>query len=387
MQYIFWVCAGTIVFTYAVYPLVLLATYLVVQTGRELKYLFARRDRRLRDFAAGEEPALTIIIPAYNEEARLGAKIANLSRLDYPKSKLHVIFVSDGSTDGTNSILQELKDPEIEIIFLPTRTGKPSALNEAVSRARTEILVFSDAATLFATDALRKLVRHFADPRVGVVCGALQFEGTPQSVATEGIYWKFESMLRLMEGRLGATLTASGACYAARRQCVPQLAAEALIDDLIVPMHARRERYRVVYDPEATACELAAATIDGEFIRRVRIGAGSFRALHELSLIRLPFLTLLAFLCHKVLRWIVPFLLVGLLISSAVLWSALPYSALLALQLVFYLWAAVGFLLRGRKPLRYMLMGYFLLAMNVAFLIGFVRFLRGRQTVTWERVH
>lgn len=131
---------------------------------------------------------------------------------------MQILVVSDGSTDATNEILKNIPDPNVEVIFLPQRSGKATALNQGVLRARHEILVLSDASTLFAPDAVRNLARHFTDPSVGAVCGALRFHASSESQQTEGLYWKYESMIRLMEGRLGATLTASGAVYALRRK-------------------------------------------------------------------------------------------------------------------------------------------------------------------------
>ncbi len=266
-----------------------------------------------------ELPAVSIVIPAYNEEAHLPEKLANLRELDYPTAKLEVVFVSDGSTDRTNAILRALDDAKVQTVVLPVRQGKPNALNHGVARATHDILIFSDAATLFEPDALKKLVRHFADPKVGVVCGTLHFRGTTESRQTEGVYWKYESMLRLMENRLGATLTASGAMYALRRQCYRPLEANVLVEDFVIPMNARTLGYRVLYDPEAIATEFAADSVAGEFTRRVRIAVGSFRALGQFVRTPLRPFTRVAFFSHKLLRWILPALLIGLLASSALL--------------------------------------------------------------------
>src|SRR5437899_19822 len=238
-----------------------------------------------------------------------------------PSGRLEVIFVSDGSTDATNAILRAAGDPRIRCIYLPTRGGKSSALNQAVAKAHDEILIFSDAATRFAADAVQKLARHFADPRVGAVCGSLDFEASPESRQTEGVYWKYESMLRLMEARLGATLTASGAIYALRRKCYLPLATDAVIEDFVIPMNARRLGYEVVYDPEAVATDFAAASVRGEFTRRVRLAVGSFRNISELIRTPLPSFTRLAFFSHKLLRWVVPILLIGMFVSNALLWD------------------------------------------------------------------
>jgi cellulose synthase/poly-beta-1,6-N-acetylglucosamine synthase-like glycosyltransferase len=384
--WVFWVCLLLIAHTYILYPIVLFVASSLEQIRRDWRYLTRRRSRRHTALKPEHLPALSLIVPAYNEQDHLAGKIANLGELDYPPAKLEVVFVSDGSTDRTNEILQALDKPQIQALFLRVRAGKANALNRGVERAKHDILVFSDASTLFAPDALRQLVRHFEDPRVGVVCGALQFRGNDEYRQTEGVYWQYESMLRLMEGRLGATLTASGAVYALRRRCYVALPPDVIIEDFVVPMNARKLGYRVLYDPEVVATDFAASSVAGEFTRRVRIAAGSFRALHDLVRIPFHFFTYLAFFSHKLLRWILPFLLIGLLASSSLLWSSPAYRMAFIGQLLFYLWAGIGFLFRQRMlRFRYALVGYYLLAIHLAFLVGFFQFLRGRQ-VTWQRV-
>lgn len=387
-QFMFWMCLLVVIYTYLLYPAILFLVWVGSQVKRDLYYLTGRRNRRSRFLAPSDLPSLTMLIPAYNEETHLPDKLANLKQLDYPADKLQVIFISDGSTDGTNAILEKVSEPNVEIMLLSQRGGKPKALNQGVNRARHDLLIFSDAATLFAPDALQKLVRHFADSQVGAVCGALQFRGSRESQQTEGVYWGYESMLRLMESRLGATLTASGAIFAVRHDCYSPLDSDTVIEDFVIPMNARRLGYKVLYDPEAIATEFAAPSVTGEFRRRVRLAIGSFRNLGSFLRIPLQSFTRVAFLSHKVLRWMVPFLLIGMLVSNAVLYTNRFYGFLFIGQLLFYLWAALGFLLRQHmQKLRYGLVGYFLLLMNVAFLVGFVRFLLGKYEATWERAH
>ena len=388
MQLIFWICFSFIVYTYVIYALVLFLVYAVAQIGRDWRYLTQRRERRRQPLGADSLPAVSLIVAVHNEDSCLEKKLANLHQIDYPREKLEVIFVSDGSTDRTNEILAASRPEGIKLIVSQERRGKVEALNIGVGSASHEILVFSDASTMFATDAMRQLVRHFSNPAVGVVCGALTFVGTAESQQTEGVYWKYESMLRLMEARLGATLTASGAIYAIRRKCFPQLSADIWIEDFIIPMHARQLGYQVVYDPEATAIEVAAPGVSGEFARRVRLAVGSFRAMGKLARVPVDPLVLLGLVSHKILRWLVPFFLIGLLVSNLLLWRSPFYGAMLILQFFFYSWAGLGFLFRERmKNVRYALVGYFLLAMNAAFLVGFFRFLLRRGPTTWQRVN
>jgi cellulose synthase/poly-beta-1,6-N-acetylglucosamine synthase-like glycosyltransferase len=387
-KYVFWASFLLVAHTYLLYPIVLFLAYSLVQIRRDWHYLRSRRDSRSPSQSAMHLPPVTLIIAAYNEEASLRDKLDNIRRLDYPRDRLQVIVVSDGSTDRTNDILRAAADAEIQCIFLPTRGGKASALNHAVGEARHDVLIFSDAATLFAPSALRHLARHFADPRVGVVCGSLHFEASAESRQTEGVYWTYESMLRLMEARIGATLTASGAIYALRRCCYPRLPADTVLEDLVIPMNARKLGYRVLYDPEAVGTDFAASSVAGEFTRRVRVATGSFRALGQVVRTPLGPVTAFAFFSHKFLRWILPLPLIALLVSSGLLWDRPLYRAIFLGQLGFYLWATLGFLFRQRlQRLRFGLLGYYLLAIHLAFLVGFIHFLRGRKATAWQRVN
>jgi cellulose synthase/poly-beta-1,6-N-acetylglucosamine synthase-like glycosyltransferase len=387
MEVLFWVSSFFVLHTYLLYPLLLVVAATAVQTWRDLRYLHSRQERRQPSREALPLPGVSLIIPAYNEERHLPDKLQNLRALDYPRDRLQIIFVSDGSTDSTNDMLRSAESETVELILLPTRGGKSAALNRAVAGARHGIVVFSDAATLFARDAVQKLVRPFADPRVGVVCGSLQFQASAESRETEGVYWGYESMIRLMESRLGVTLSGSGAIYALRRECFVPLAAETLVEDLVVPMNARALGYRVLYEPEARATDFAASTVAGEFTRRVRIATGSFQVLGRLLRAPLDARTKFAFVSHKVLRWIIPFLLIGMLVSSASLWEQPFYRALFLGQVLFYAWGALGYALRARVPrVRYMLLGYYLVAMHLAFLVGFVHFLFRHNEAGWRRV-
>lgn len=386
-EWVFWGSLLLVAHTYLLYPVSLFVMYALEGARRDWSYLRTRTDRRLGGVSRGELPAVSLIIAAHNEAQHLPAKLANLAQLDYPRDRLEVIVVSDASTDGTNAILQRVEDPTVHTVLLPVRGGKCNALNHGVAQVKHDILVFSDAATMFAPDAVAALVRPFADSKVGVVCGALQFEGSAESRQTEGVYWSYENMLRLMEARLGVTLTASGAIYAVRRQCFPMLHTDTLTEDLVVPLAARRLGYRVVFEPEAQAVDFAASTVAGEFTRRVRVATGSFRSLRDLTRTPMSPLTAFAFFSHKFLRWMMPFLLLGLLASSAVLWARPFYRAALVGQGLFYLWAGLGYLGRHRvRGVRYALIAYYLVAIHLAYLVGFVRVVTGRRQATWQRV-
>jgi cellulose synthase/poly-beta-1,6-N-acetylglucosamine synthase-like glycosyltransferase len=386
-QWVFWISVSLVLYSYFLYPLLLFVIYSLEQIRRDLNYLPSRRDRRVGEPALAQFPGITFVIAAHNEGKYICEKLANIRELEYPRERLQVVLVSDGSTDATNEFLSAAADDEIEVILLPFRGGKANALNTGVARAKHDILVFSDAATLFAPDALTKLIRHFSNPSVGVVCGFLRFRSSAESQQTEGVYWKYETVIRLMEARLGATLTASGAIYALRRECFRPLTPDVVIEDFVVPMRARQLGYSVVCDPEAIALEYAAPTVSGEFTRRVRLAGGSFRAMKELVGIRLNPITSLALASHKLLRWVVPFLLILAFVSNVFLITSRFYLAVFICQVACYLWGCLGFKFRAQlRHVRFGLVGYFWLAMNLAFLVGFWRFLFGRHGSPWQRV-
>jgi len=387
-QWFFWVCLLLVLYSYFLYPVILFAAYSLSQIRRDCGYLTSRQNRRTPSPENTELPGVSLVIAAHNEEDCLPEKIENTRQLDYPADKLELIFVSDGSTDGTNQILANVKEQNFRMLLLPKREGKANAINQGTALAQCDVLIFSDAATLFSPDAIKKLVRHFSDPSVGVVCGALQFHASEASRQTEGVYWKYESILRLMEGRLGATLTASGAIYAVRRICFQELAKDTILEDLMIPMHARKAGFQVIYDPESKAIDFAATSVRGEFTRRVRLAVGSFRALGDLIRVPLKGFALLAFVSHKLLRWIVPILLIGILLSSCLLLGSPFYRAVLVVQVLFYLWAAMGYIFEQQATkVRFGLLGYFWLAMNLAFLVGFWRFLFSHRDSTWQKVN
>lgn len=385
IQATLWICLLFVLYTYLLYPVLLFIAYSISQMRRDVQYLVHRRGRRAAELPFEAPPGVSIIVAVLDEEQRLPGKLANTLELDYPADRIQAIFVSDGSTDKTNEILTTARDPRISAVILPARKGKANAINQGVAHASHDILVFSDASTLFAADAIRQLVRHFVNPGVGVVCGALSFAGTAESRQTEGVYWKYESMLRLMEARMGATLTASGAIFAVRRECFCPIPPSTILDDLIIPMNARKLGYQVCYDPEAVAAEVAAPSVAGEFMRRVRIAVGSFRALPQLIRMRLRGIALIAFLSHKLMRWIVPFPLLGTLVCSILLLRHPLYQIVFACEAMFLLWAGIGLVFRRRlESVPGALVGYFLLAMNAAFLVGFVKVIFRRE-VTWQR--
>ncbi|HEY8056273.1 MAG TPA: glycosyltransferase [Terriglobales bacterium] len=386
LQIVFWTSFALVVYTYAGYPLLLFVASSAVELGGAWRRLLGNAPAE-RTSVESALPGVSILVAAHNEEGELPGLIESLRRLDYPRDRLELVIASDGSTDGTDACLERLREPWIQVHRLPSQQGKASALNAAVALARFPLLLLLDASTRPQPDTARMLLRHFADPRVGVVCGALRFAHHAESQRTEGTYWAYECLLRLMEGRLRATLTASGALYAVRRECFPRLSSTTWIEDFIVPMHARRAGFGVVYDPDAWAWEVPAPSLRGEFQRRVRLAVGSFRALGALLGTRLDGCTRWAFVSHKLLRWCVPFFLVLGLVTNLALWPLPFYRGVLMAQAATYglAWlGGSGLPLAHRFRLAQGL--YFFLAMNAAFLWGFVVFLRDRGQTAWQQV-
>ncbi len=385
---VFWIALALVFYTHAGYPLVLFVCYGLVQLKRDWQYLSNRLDRRRAELTDEQLPTVTMLFAAYNEEEHLAAKLENTRQLDYPDNKLQVVIVSDGSSDQTNAILSAVDDPRFEIVIRAERGGKCAALALAVERARNHIFVLSDSSTMFAPDALRKLVRHFANPAMGAVCGALSFHGNAESGQTEGLYWKYETALRMMEARLGATLTPSGAIYAVRADAYVPPTPDTLVDDILTLMNVRRAGFEVHYDPEAKAVDFPASSVAGEFRRRVRISTGSFRALPALLRIPKTGFTAFAFFSHKLLRWILPVLFILVFVSNLFLVKQPIYAAMLLAQIVILLWAAIGFVFReSLSRVRFTLVGYFLVAMHLAFLIGMLRSFSGRKETAWQRAN
>jgi cellulose synthase/poly-beta-1,6-N-acetylglucosamine synthase-like glycosyltransferase len=385
---VFWIAMTLVLYTYAGYPFALFVCYGLVQVKRDWQYLGNRFERRRTELTDAQLPTVTMLFAAYNEEEHIDEKLENTRQLNYPADKLQVVIVSDGSSDETNAILSAVDDPRFEIVIRDERGGKCAALAVAVERARNHIFILSDSSTMFAPDALRKLVRHFQNPAMGAVCGALSFHCNAESAQTEGLYWKYETALRLMEARLGATLTPSGAIYAVRGSAYVPPTADALVDDILTLMNVRRAGFEVHYDPEARAVDFPASSVAGEFRRRVRISTGSFRALPTLLRIPKPGFTAFAFISHKLLRWILPVLFILMFVSNLFLLRQRFYAAMLLAQVGVLLWAAAGFVFReALSRVRFMLVGYFLVAMHLAFLVGMLRSFSGRKETAWQRTN
>jgi cellulose synthase/poly-beta-1,6-N-acetylglucosamine synthase-like glycosyltransferase len=345
IEALFWIAAAVTVYVYAGYPLLLAAWVRLAPKPVKREAV---------------TPGVSIVIAARNEAAALDARLDNLLSLDYPQERIQIIVVSDGSTDRTAQILGRYRR-SVDSVLLP-QGGKANALNAGVAAAKHEVLVFTDARQTFAPDALRALVAPLADPAVGGVSGELVLDcesGDSDSTIGDGVgaYWKYEKWLRRQESLIGSTLGSTGAIHALRRHVWKPLPPETILDDVLAPMQAVLAGTRVVFEGSARAYDRTSAEGAAEFQRKTRTLAGNYQILKLQPRLLLPIVNpvWLQFVSHKLGRLVVPYALIALLVSSAVLaGSSGFFGVVFGLQVMFYGLAFYGAVLdrRGREELR-----------------------------------
>ena len=374
---VFWAALLIVVYTYLLYPV--LIWFLTVA-------------RKAPDYAPlAEWPDLSLIIAAYNEEAVLRAKLENALALDYPDEKLDIIVVSDESSDDTDSIAAEFAERGVRLFRVGKRGGKTQAQNAGVELASGRFLVFSDANSMYAPDALKRLMAPFADERIGCVCGELQY-ANPEDGGVgkgEGAYWRYEQFLKQRESLLSSTLGANGAIYALRRELFEELGSE-IISDFVMPIRVWRQGYRVLYESKAIAVEHSGGSFGDEYGRRRRIITRSLHGLWTQRGVLNPFAHFffaLQMFSHKVLRWLVPVLLLVALLVNIPLAANSLYRLLLVVQIIFYALAVLGNILPERlsRLFPFYVPAYFC-AINFGALLGLVHFLTGRRDRIWQPV-
>jgi len=331
-ELLFWISVGLTVYVYIGYPVLLWG----------MQAIFSSPVRK-----AAIEPAVSLLVAAYNEEAVIAEKLRNSLALDYPEQKLEIVVASDGSTDGTAEIVRSFagSNPElVRLLNFENNRGKMQVLNDAIPQLRGEVAAFSDASSMLAPDSLRALVQSFGDSRVGAVSGVYRLlkKDDARIGPQEDFYWKYETFLKVQEAKLGAFTGAHGSLYAIRRELYPFPAASTINDDFTIPMRILEHGHRVAYEPEAVAYE-EAYEMEG-FSRRVRITAGNVEQLREIKGLLWPPrpFALFCLISHKTGRLIVPVLLIVALISNLILCPRFPYNWLLAGQALFYGLAALG---------------------------------------------
>lgn len=337
-------------------------------------------------------PTVSLVVAAYNEEEVIEAKIRNCLALDYPRDRLEIVVVADGSSDRTADLVLGYAAEGIRLEFLPERRGKIHAMNRVFPTLSGDVIVFSDANAMLNPEALRLMVRHFSDPTVACVAGEKRVLLRKGNVsAGEGLYWRYESYLKRLDSKLSSVMGAAGELFAIRARLFEPVPEDTLLDDFVLSMRLVNAGYRVVYEPAAYAVEEASATVREEFKRKVRIVAGGWQAVLRLWPLLLPTRPLVWFqyVSHRVLRWVlVPHLLVAAFVANVVLalQGEALYQSLLGVHAAFYLAALMGFLLqdRGQRASFYYVPFYFTF-LNYAALVGCYRFWTRSQPVTWEK--
>jgi cellulose synthase/poly-beta-1,6-N-acetylglucosamine synthase-like glycosyltransferase len=369
---IFWLSALAIAATYFLYPMALLALGPLRSWHR----------------TGTNMPSVTLVISAYNEEAVIREKLENALALNYPRDRLEIMVISDGSADATDAIAAEYADRGIVLHRQQPRRGKSAGLTQFVPLARGEIVIFSDANSMYDAHAVQRLVRNFEDPQVGFVVGHQRYieEQSPAS-ASESLYWRYETSLKIQESRIGSVVCGDGAIYAIRASLFEPLR-EDDINDFTIPLKIVARGYRGVFDSEAVCYEKTAADFGGEFRRKVRIVNRSFRAVLRVRQALNPFrVGIFAFqlAIHKLLRWFVPFFLAALLAANIGLaWLDWPfYQATLALQIAFYLTALMR-LIPGPRDLKPVYIAYYFCIVNAAAAVGVLGTLFGRNIAVWN---
>lgn len=384
LEYIFWFFFVIIIFHYVGFGV------LIMILGK----LF-RMKSHITQMTDSELPTVSFIVAAYNEERIIEQKIKNDLRLDYPEDKLEIIVVSDGSTDSTPQIIQKLQKLSslINALHSPERKGKTAALNRAVALAKNEILVFSDANSFFKADALKKLVRHFSEPRIGGVCGrkSILFSEGRKASFGDRLYWIYESALKQAESHLGSIATADGEIFALRKRLFKPVNDKLINDDLVITLNLIQQNYRVVYDQSAITEEEASLNLKDDFNVKSRMVYGGLQviALYFSVLNPLKSWFGLQFFFHKTLRYLMWILLIGILISNIFLlpMQNIFYLIFFLLQILFYAMALTGYLLdRNHLPTGISYLPYYYCNVNVAAAKGFWFFIKQQPNVdVWKK--
>jgi cellulose synthase/poly-beta-1,6-N-acetylglucosamine synthase-like glycosyltransferase len=375
---VFWGSWALICYTYLGFPL-LLAVF--------ARLFGSRSEQEEGDSPLSDLPRVAMVVAAYNEAGVLQAKLENTWNLDYPQDRLTLNIGSDGSDDATGCLLQACEDPRLRSFLFAQRRGKISVLNDLVERIEADIIIMSDANTMFAADAIRKLVAPFRDPRVGCVSGELSLE-QEGGVSGEGLYWKYEGWIKRQESRLGFLIGCNGGIFALRSELYEALPASTIVEDFVLTLRVLERGYQVRFEPEARATEPACPSARAEMTRKVRIGAGGWQALGLTRALLHPRYGLgaFAFWGHKVLRWLVPLFFLSALVADIALAHQNMYRLLLGLQAVGALMAGWAYKLpRGKQLPRWTRPVSYFYLMNYALFCGFLRYLFGTQRVTWER--
>lgn len=338
------------------------------------------------------EPAVTMIVAAYNEADWIVEKAKNMLEIDYPREKMQIIFVTDGSSDETPQILESY--PEFTVLHKPERAGKIAAMERAVTFAKNPIVIFSDANALLNKLSVKNIVRHYNNPEIGAVAGEKRIIVADQDSASgsgEGAYWKYESYLKKKDFEFYSVVGAAGELFSVRKDLYEPVEPDAILDDFMISLRINQKGYRVAYEPEAFASELPSASVEAEWTRKTRIAAGGIQSILRLLPLLNPFKygrLSFQYVSHRVLRWtLVPLALVLIVLLNILLIDYKPlYNILMVLQIIVFSTAIAGYFLENKKiGFKLLFIPYYVVMMNLAVFVGFKRFLTGKQTVLWKK--
>jgi cellulose synthase/poly-beta-1,6-N-acetylglucosamine synthase-like glycosyltransferase len=385
LKFLFWFSLFIIFYSYLGYGLLI---FFFVK----LKRIFSKN--KTQPDATGFEPDVSLVICAYNEAGFMERKILNSLDLDYPAEKLKFIFITDGSDDGTADIIQQY--PRIQWLHQPERKGKVAAMNRAMTHVHTPYVIFSDANTLLNSGCIRNTIKHYADPAVGGVAGEKKIftrEKDRAAGAGEGLYWKYESLLKKLDSEFYTVVGAAGELFSVKSGLFRRLAENVILDDFVQSLQICAGGYVFRYEPNAYATESASVSMKEEQKRKIRISAGAFQAMAILkdlfNVIKYPVLSF-QFISHRVLRWtLCPVCLFFLFVSNGWLICQAGdvfFYVLFTAQLLFYALAWTGWICAGRNlRIKAFYIPYYFMFMNLSVFLGFYRFLKNRQTVYWEK--
>ncbi|MEA3445147.1 MAG: glycosyltransferase family 2 protein [Bacteroidota bacterium] len=390
LKIIFWLFVFIIFYAYIGYGILL---YIIVKLRRMLGIYKPYTEN------ADYEPDVTLFVAAYNEKDYVAAKVRNSFDLNYPKEKVQHVWVTDGSDDGTPDILRKYE--RLKVYHKPERGGKIGAMNRGMEFVKTPIVIFSDGNTNLGKDSIREIVKLFRNPKVGCVSGEkriYQKDSDAAAGAGEGLYWKYESTLKKWDAELYSVVGAAGELFAIRTELFQHVEKDTLLDDFIISLRVAKKGYTIQYNPNAYAIETASANVKEELKRKIRISAGGIQSIIRLKELLNPFkygVLSFQYISHRVLRWtlapiglllMIPInLILGMNSPGGIFGSGL-YPVIFWLQMLFYAAALLGWFLENRSiKVKVLFVPYYFFIMNLSVFLGFRRYLKGKQSVNWER--
>jgi len=373
-EIVFWVSLFLIFYTYFGYSLVVMVLSQFFTDNRKIE---------------GHEPKVSFLITAYNEELSIEQKLNNTLSLNYDPQNLEIIVASDGSTDNTDEIVKTFADRGVRLVRVEGRVGKTETQNQAVKQATGDIVIFSDATTRYDDDAIKNIVRNYADPAVGAVSGRYEYYNpTGASIGLGSVlFWKYENFIKKSQTRIKTITGCCGCIYSVRRDLYTPLPAD-IISDLVEPLTILEKGYRIVFEPKAVAYEETTENTSDEFNMRIRVITRGMRGLLYMKKLFNPFkygFISFQLFSHKVMRWMIPVFAIVAFISNSLLLGNMFYDVMFVLQVVFYLMAILGLLTEKMNiHIKLFSVPLYFTTVNVASLISFYKTMIGYKAVTWE---